>query len=178
MSTINSGRVENSSQAAVSILSQRWLIVGGAAAVASLVAALAISLTARNNPDVTSAAALFARLLITAIFFISGIQKIVWPSWALDYISSVGLPFAPIGLVIGIGMELVGGSALALGYETRVVAALFVGYCVASAAFFHRDFHDENQLMNFFKNIAMAGGLLQIIAFGPGNFSLDAAWTG
>jgi putative oxidoreductase len=53
---------------------------------------------------------------------------------------------------------------------------VLVAYCVATAVFFHRDFKDQSQLMNFFKNIAMAGGLLQIIAFGAGSFSLDGTY--
>jgi putative oxidoreductase len=176
MSTSNPTMHDNSTIPVLSFRSRRWFVIGGGgiAAIASLAAAVAMSLTTPDNPDIASAVSLLGRLLICAIFFVSGIQKVVWPGWMIKYIASVGLPFAPLGLVIGIAMELGGGSALALGYQTRLVAALFVGYCVATAAFVHRDFHDENQLMNFFKNIAMAGGLLQIIAFGAGNFSLDA----
>jgi putative oxidoreductase len=156
--------------------SRRWFLIGGGiAAVASLAAALAMSFTTPDNPEIASAVSLLGRLLISAILLISGIQKVRTPAWIINYIASVGLPFAPLGLVIGIAVELVGGPALLLGYQTRLVAAVLVAYCVATAAFFHRDFRDLNQLMNFFKNIAIAGGLLEIIAFGAGSFSLDAA---
>ena len=119
---------------------------------------------------------IFSNALISAIFLISGVEKVRAPAWTITYIASVGLPFAPLGLVIGIAVELVGGSALLLGYQSRSVAAVLVAYCVATAVFFHRDFKDQSQLMNFFKNIAMAGGLLQIIAFGAGSFSLDGTY--
>jgi putative oxidoreductase len=179
MSTINPAALGNSAIAPLVLPSpsRRWFLIGGGIAAAASLAAMAMSFTAPDNPDVASAVGLLGRLLITAIFFISGIQKVIWPAASIKYIASVGLPFAPLALVIAIAMELGGGSALLLGYQTRLVAALFVGYCVAAAVFFHRDFKDENQLMNFFKNIAMAGGMLQIIAFGAGSFSLDAVIT-
>jgi putative oxidoreductase len=98
------------------------------------------------------------------------------PAWTIKYIASVGLPLAPLGLVIGIAVELVRGPALLLGYQTGLVAAVLVAYCVATAVFFHRNVQDQNQLMNFFKNIAMADGLLQVIAFGASSFILDATY--
>jgi putative oxidoreductase len=176
MPTTSSTPHDNS--AALSSAARRWFVIGGGgiAAVASLAAALAMSLSTPDDPDITSAVSLLGRLLICAIFFVSGVQKVVWPAWTINYITSVGLPFAPLGLVIGITVELGGGSALALGYHSRFIAALLVSYCVATAAFFHRDFHDENQIMNFFKNVAMTGGLLQIIALGAGTVSLDAVF--
>jgi len=71
-------------------------------------------------------------------------------------------------------------SALLLGYRTRLAAAVLAAYCVATAMFFHRYVGDLDQQMNFLenfaflKNFAIAGGLLQIIAYGAGSFSLDA----
>jgi len=93
----------------------------------------------------------------------------------MGYIASVGLPLAPLGLVIGIAIELICVPSLLLGYQTRLVAAVVVSYCVATAVLFHRDFRDQNQIMHFFKDLAIAGGLLQIVAFGAGSFSLDGA---
>ena len=63
-------------------------------------------------------------------------------------------------------MDLVVASALLLGYRTRWVAAVIAAYCVATAVFFHRDFADPNMFLHFLKNLALAGGLLQIVAFG------------
>jgi putative oxidoreductase len=111
------------------------------------------------------------RILISIIFLISGISKVTAP---VAYVASAGLPFPQLGLVIGIMVELVLAPALVLGYRTRWVAAVIAAYCVATAIFFHRGFADPNMLLHFFKNIAMAGVLLEIFAFGPGRFSLDA----
>jgi putative oxidoreductase len=178
MSTITPTTLGNSAIASAARPSptRHWLLIGsvGVAAAATLATALAMSSVAPKSLDVASVASLLGRLLISAIFLISGIEKIRAPAWTINYIASAGLPFASLGLAIGIAVELVGGPALAVGYQTRLVAAVIVAYCVATAGFFHRDFRDQNQQMNFLKNIAIAGGLLQVIAFGGGSFSLDA----
>jgi putative oxidoreductase len=44
---------------------------------------------------------------------------------------------------------------------------------MATALGFHNSVADPNQMMNFLKNISMAGGLLQVLAFGAGSFSPD-----
>jgi putative oxidoreductase len=127
-----------------------------------------------DNPGVASVVCLLGRILISVIFLISGISKVTTPAATIAYVASAGLPFPQLGLVIGVMVELVLAPALVLGYRTRWVAAVIAAYCVATAIFFHRGFVDPNMLLHFFKNIAMAGGLLQIVAFGPGRFSLDA----
>ena len=127
-----------------------------------------------DNPGIASAVCLLGGILISIIFLISGISKVTAPAATIAYVASAGLPFPQLGLVIGITVELVIAPALVLGYRTRWVAAVIAAYCVATAIFFHRGFADPNTLFHFFKNIAMAGGLLQIVAFGPGRLSLDA----
>jgi putative oxidoreductase len=117
---------------------------------------------------------LAGRILLSAIFLLSGISKISAPPAALAYISAVGLPFAHLGLAIAIVVELVGGVALVLGYRTRLVASVLALFTVATALAFHSNLADQNQFFHFFKNLAMAGGLLQVVAYGAGRFSLDA----
>jgi putative oxidoreductase len=127
-----------------------------------------------DNPGIASAVCLLGGILISIIFLISGISKVTAPAATIAYVASAGLPFPQLGLVIGIMVELVLAPALVLGYRTRWVAAVIAAHCVATAIFFHRGFADPNMLLHFFKNIAMAGVLLEIFAFGPGRFSLDA----
>ena len=64
--------------------------------------------------------------------------------------------------------------ALVLGYRTRMMATILVAYCLATAIFFHNGWSNVDQLIHFWKNMAMAGGLMQVIAFGAGHYSLDA----
>jgi putative oxidoreductase len=127
-----------------------------------------------DSPAIASAASLVGRLMISAIFLISGIWKITAPTATIADIASAGFPFPQLGLLIAIAVELVLAPALVLGYRSRWVAAVMAAFCVATAVFFHGDFADRNMFLHFLKNIAMAGGLLQIVAFGAGRFSLDA----
>ena len=62
---------------------------------------------------------------------------------------------------------------LIVGYRTRLVALVVAVFTVGAAIGFHSNFADQNQLIHFLKNIAITGGLLQIVAFGAGAFSLD-----
>jgi putative oxidoreductase len=71
-------------------------------------------------------------------------------------------------------VELAGGLALLLGYRTRAIAAVLALFSLVTAAVFHNALGDQNQFIHFFKNIAMAGGLLHVVAFGGGRISLDA----
>jgi len=115
------------------------------------------------------------RILMATIFVFSGIGKALAPEGTLGYIESVGLPFASLALVGAIAIEIGGGALLALGYKTRLVAAALAAFSLVTAFVFHNAIGDQNQLIHLLKNIAMAGGLLQVVAFGAGAYSLDAA---
>jgi putative oxidoreductase len=54
------------------------------------------------------------------------------------------------------------------------VASVLALFALVTAFVFHSDFADQNQFIHFLKNVAVAGGLLQVVAFGGGRFSLDA----
>lgn len=130
------------------------------------------SLTGTNtSADVT---ALLGRVLIAVIFLLSGLSKLAAPAATIGYIASAGLPLPQLGLVIAVLVEIGGSLALIAGYQTRWAAAVLAIFTIAAALAFHNNFADQNQFINFFKNIAMTGGLLQVIAFGAGRFSLDA----
>lgn len=126
-----------------------------------------------NDSTLANSAAFLGRVLLATIFVLSGISKVTDPASALGYIGSVGLPFPQVALAIAIIVELVGGIALVVGYRTRLVATALALFSIATAAFFHSALGDQNQFIHFFKNIAMAGGLLQIAAFGPGAAAVD-----
>jgi len=112
--------------------------------------------------------------MISAIFLLSGMSKLAAPAMTIGYIQSVGLPLPSVAFALSAFVEIVGGLALLLGYRTRAVAAALALFSLATAVFFHSGLGDQNQFIHFFKNIAMAGGLLQIVAFGGGRLCLDA----
>jgi putative oxidoreductase len=124
------------------------------------------------------AIALAGRVLIAAIFVMSGLGKIAQPAATIGYMAAAGLPLAPAGLAGAALVELGGGIALILGYRTRFVAAALAAFAIVTALIFHSAFSDQNQFIHFFKNVAVAGGLLQVVAFGGGRFSLDARLGG
>ncbi|MHC2148945.1 DoxX family protein [Pseudomonas sp. 210_17 TE3656] len=133
------------------------------------------STTEKNASELTQASAsLVGRVLLSAIFILSGFSKLAAPAMMVGYISSVGLPLPQLALALAIIVEIGGGLALVAGYRTRTVAALLAVFSVFTALAFHNALGDQNQFIHFFKNIAMAGGLLHIVAFGAGRFSLDA----
>jgi putative oxidoreductase len=126
--------------------------------------------TAQNIGEIVSLA---GRAMISTLFLLSGWGKINAPAATIGYIESVGLPFATLGFAIAVGVEIGGGLALLLGFRTRIAAAVIAVYSIAAALAFHRNFADPNQFVHFMKNVAIAGGLLQIVAFGSGRLSLD-----
>ncbi|HEV8695156.1 MAG TPA: DoxX family protein, partial [Lysobacter sp.] len=85
-----------------------------------------------------------------------------------------GLPLPQIAYGITVVVELLGGVCLLIGFKTRVAALVLALFSVAAALKFHTNFDDQNQLIHFMKNLAIAGGLLQVFAFGAGTLSMDA----
>lgn len=113
------------------------------------------------------------RILLAAIFIISSLGKIAAPEATQGYIASVGLPVPVLSYLAAIVIELGGGVLLLVGLRTRVVAAGLAAFSIISALVFHHALGDQNQLFHFLKNLAMAGGLIQVLAFGAGAFSID-----
>lgn len=115
---------------------------------------------------------LAGRILISAIFLISGLHKITGYAGAQGYMEAMGVPGALLPLVIA--LEVGGAIAVIIGYRTRVAAFLLAGFCGLSALLFHRALGDQVQFIMFMKNLAIAGGFLLLVARGPGEWSLDA----
>jgi putative oxidoreductase len=114
------------------------------------------------------------RLLIAAIFLLSGVGKIFAPEQTQAYIAAAGLPLPFAAYVVALLAEVGGGALLVVGYQTRAVALALAAFTLATAFGFHHNFADQNQMIHFMKNLAITGGLLQVAAFGAGRFSLDA----
>jgi putative oxidoreductase len=125
------------------------------------------------HPSITSAATRFVgRALLAAIFISAGIGKIGAYAGTQGYMESMGVPGALLPLVIA--LEIGGGLAVLLGWQTRLSAFLLAGFCLVSAVIFHADFGDQMQSILFMKNLAIAGGLLTLFDSGAGAWSVDA----
>ncbi|HWK45570.1 MAG TPA: DoxX family protein [Stellaceae bacterium] len=113
------------------------------------------------------------RVLMCVIFVLGGFGKLTHPSGTIGYIAKGGLPLPMVAYVISVIIELGGGLALLVGFKTRWVAAVLAVFCVVTALAFHNNFADQGQMVNFLKNLTMAGGFLFVVAHGAGPLSLD-----
>jgi putative oxidoreductase len=119
------------------------------------------------------AVALGARLLLAAIFLIMGLGKLAAAEGTIGYIAGVGLPFPEAVYYATVALEVIGAGLLIAGYRTRTAATALGLFSILAGAIFHADFADQMQLASFLKNLAIAGGMFQLAAFGPGQLSLD-----
>jgi putative oxidoreductase len=123
-------------------------------------------------------AALIARALLASLFVWSGFGKLIGFAGTAGYIASKGLPFPTLLAAIAVAIELGGGLALLVGWRTRWAAALLAVFLIVITPIFHNFWSvPADQVMmqqiNFFKNVAILGGMLFVYAMGPGRYSVD-----
>ena len=123
--------------------------------------------------DTTRYLPFVGRLLIGLPFAMSGLGKLAAFGQTTAMIAAAGLPVPPLAYVVAVAVELGGGLLLIAGYQTRLVATALALFSIATAVSFHNNFADQNQMIHFLKDVMIAGGLLQIAAFGAGAISLD-----
>ena len=123
---------------------------------------------------------LLARLLLAAIFLASAIgNKIPQFKATAAYMESEGVPNPRFALFGAIGLLLIGGLSVISGAWTRIGSMCLFVFVVAATYYFH-DFwtfadtiQQQLQTIQFMKNMAIAGGLLALVAFGGGPWSID-----
>lgn len=125
------------------------------------------------SASTTDMLAATGRVLLAAIFVLSGASKLADPAGTIAYIESAGLPLPSLAYAGAVAVELIGGLLLIAGVQTRIIASAIAAFSIVAAFSFHANLADQNQFIHFFKNIAMAGGLLQVAAFGSGRFGFD-----
>ncbi|MGX2040999.1 DoxX family protein [Methylocaldum sp. MU1018] len=121
--------------------------------------------------NMSNYAELVGRIFMSLIFLLSGINKIGGFAGTQAYMESMGVPGILLPPVIA--LEISAAAAVMLGWHTRWFALALAAFSIAAALFFHLDFSDRAQNILFWKNIAIAGGLMVIFAHGPGDLSLD-----
>jgi putative oxidoreductase len=114
------------------------------------------------------------RLFIGLPFMVSGLSKVAAYGATIGFIASSTLPLpAPLAYAGAVTVEVGCGVLMVAGYQTRIVAVILALFCLATAAFFHTNFGDPNQIFHFIKNMVMTGGLLQLVTYGAGALSID-----
>lgn len=117
--------------------------------------------------------ALASRLLLAALFILAGINKLTAMEGTVGYIASVGLPLPEVVYFGTVALEIIGGLMLAAGLKTRAVAGALGIFTLLTAFIFHNDFSQQVEMTMFLKNLAIAGGMFALAAFGPGRLSID-----
>ena len=122
---------------------------------------------------------LAGRILITAIFLISGYHKIIGFSAVSEMLAKMGMPLPDLLLVGAIVCEIGGGLMVLLGWNACWGALLLVIFTIPATLMFHNFWavgpaEYQNQLIHFQKNLALIGGLLYVMAMGPGPYSLKS----
>jgi putative oxidoreductase len=124
-----------------------------------------------NKGALGNSAELAGRILLAVVFLLSGVGKLGAYSGTAAYMASQGVPGALLPAVIF--TEVVFAAAVIVGWQTRIAAFLLAGFTLLSALLFHNNFADQNQMIHFMKNVAIAGGFLLLVAHGAGRWSLD-----
>jgi putative oxidoreductase len=112
---------------------------------------------------------LLGRLLIAALFIVSGIWKITHFPTTAAYFNRIGMPIGEAAAVLAIIIELGGGLLLAIGWRKRMLAWFLAAFVVIATVLGHRFWETDparlfGELNNFLKNLAIIGGLLILAA--------------
>ena len=111
------------------------------------------------------------RVLLSALFLIEGLGKISMQEDVVMYMEDYGVSgmlFMP-----AIILEILFPLFLIVGYKTKWAASILAVFTFAVAIIFHTDFSEGMQMIFFLKDLAIAGGFMIVVAFGPGKISLD-----
>ncbi len=123
--------------------------------------------------------ALVGRILLVGLFLVGGWGKVNGLEGTGKYIASKGLPSPDLLAMGAAALELIAPILIIIGFQTRLAALALAGFTLVASLLFHNYWAiaDAGQAMQqylmFSKNMAILGGLLVLVAFGPGRFSID-----
>jgi putative oxidoreductase len=121
---------------------------------------------------------LIGRILLSLIFLVSAAGKLFNFNGTAGMMSAKGFPVASLFLVGALAFELLGGLSVLTGYKARLGAAALIIFLIPTTLIFHnfwavQGMEQQMQAANFLKNVAIAGGLALLVAYGPGPLSID-----
>lgn len=126
----------------------------------------------------SDALSLIGRIFLAVIFLVSGFGKVGGFEGLIGAIASKGLPMPQVFAVATVVIELGAGLMLVFGWKARWAAFLLAAFTAIVTFFFHNFWAvpEAEKMMDqiqFMKNLALIGGLLMVMAFGPGRLSVD-----
>lgn len=116
-------------------------------------------------------ARLVGRILIAAIFIYDATQLVRFPEGSATFMEQFGVPallLYPTAI-----FEFFGGLLIVIGLFTRLTALAFTGFCLLTALIFHHDLANSSEVLQFGKDLGLAGGFMFLFASGAGCFSFD-----
>jgi putative oxidoreductase len=128
----------------------------------------------------TSIVPLLGRILISPVFLLAGISKIMAFSMMLGYVTSSPLPFPKFSLACAAVIEILGGLAILFGFHTKLTAWIVFLFLIPTTILFHlmpamQNMDRMGNITHIEKNLAIMGGLLLLATFGAGAYSVDSA---
>lgn len=135
------------------------------------------------NDSTRNALNLAARVLIAALYLPQGWGKLTGFAGVSGYIASKGVPLPEVAAAIAVFVEIVLVLMLVVGFKTRWAALGMAIFTIVITPIFHAYWNAAGaqhvpQLLHFYKNFAIVGGLLMILAYGAGGWSLDGRSDG
>ncbi|MGB9696157.1 MAG: DoxX family protein [Ignavibacteria bacterium] len=120
---------------------------------------------------------LVGRIFVSLIFLVAGLEKITNFQGTKEYMAMYGMPFRRAFLILAIIVEILGSLSIILGFKAKWGAlALFI-FLIPTTLIFHTHFSEPLQVIMFWKNLAIMGGLLFISVYGAGTISIDGRKT-
>jgi len=121
---------------------------------------------------------LAGRVLLSAIFLTSGVFHILHWGKSVTYMQTAGVPLPNLLLLLAVVCLLLGGLSVLIGIRARLGAVLLILFLIPTTLVFHSDWtagsaEAGDQMLHFMKNLGLLGGLLMVVAFGAGGFSID-----
>jgi putative oxidoreductase len=120
------------------------------------------------------------RLLLAAIFFLSAVgNKVPHFNEVAKVMETAGVPAPRVMLAGAIVFLIAGSMSVIAGYQARTGASLLLVFLVLASYYFHRFWRlegqaQQEQMIQFMKNLSMMGAMLFVMANGSGAMSLDS----
>jgi len=111
------------------------------------------------------------RIFLSSLFLIEGVKKFFLQEETIIYMEEYGVP--EILFFPSLVLEILFPILLIVGYKTKISASIMALFTLTVAIIFHSDFQNHLELIAFFKNVAIAGGFLVIVANDPKICSID-----
>jgi putative oxidoreductase len=116
---------------------------------------------------------LLGRVLMSAIFIWGGYGKAMAPAATMAGFAHYGLPLPGVAYAFALVIEIGFGVLFLIGFRTRLTGLVLAGWCIATAMVAHAHPESRDAMIHFMKNVCMAGGFLEVVAFGSGRLGFD-----